>query len=100
MSRWFTMIAGATAVVTTLACSGMGGGGAANQAACKAWVEKQNALPCYKIAQMDVDQSCPEALDLAGDMVAYYECMADGVECNGDIPDAKGQMDCAALQKF
>jgi hypothetical protein len=71
------------------------GGGHANQAACKKWVEAQNALPCMKIAQQDAAQICPDVLDQSPtDMTEYYGCMEKNAKCNGEIPDLAGQAAC------
>ena len=86
-------IAAAVTLAVGLACSGAGG--AANQAACKKWVETQNALPCMKTIQQDANQMCPEQLDMQPlDMTEYYGCMEKNAKCNGDIPDLAGQVSC------
>ncbi len=93
MTRWITVGAAATAVIFSLACGG--GGGFPNQAACKAWIEKSNGLPCMASVQMDAETSCPAALDMnPNDMASYYTCMEENAKCNGDIPDLAKQADC------
>ncbi|MCA9566356.1 MAG: hypothetical protein KC656_00875 [Myxococcales bacterium] len=89
------------AVLGILGCGGAGmggGGGANNKAACLKWVEKHNSMPCLKVAQLDPESSCPDALDMSPtDMSKMYECQAENTKCNGDIPDLAGMMNCSAL---
>jgi hypothetical protein len=95
MRKWLVAAVGAAVVAAGLGCAGMGGGGHANQAACKAWATHQNGLPCMKAAQLDANQMCPATLDQnPSDMTAYYKCMETNAKCNGDIPDMLGQTSC------
>ena len=81
-------------LLLSLAACG-GGGGYANQAACKSYVETQNGLDCMKSVQQDADQTCPAMLDQSPvDMTEYYKCLEDNAKCNGDIPDLGGQASC------
>lgn len=97
MSRWIMASAAAAAVAFTLACGGAGGGGN-NVAACKAWLEKQNALPCASMMQMNAADVCPDSLDQTPiDMESYYNCMAENAKCNGDFPDLAGQANCSPM---
>ncbi|MCB9675451.1 MAG: hypothetical protein H6737_10070 [Alphaproteobacteria bacterium] len=94
MNRWITVGAATTAIIFSLACGG--GGGYANQAACKSYIEKQNGLPCMKMATVDAGQMCPDQLDMSPiDMTEYYGCMEENAKCNGDIPDLGGQANCS-----
>ena len=70
----------------------------ANRAACAAYIETQNSLPCMTLNQQGFEQACPKTLDEAADLGPYYECMGAAVTCNGDIPDMSGLADCAKLQ--
>ncbi|MEZ4320237.1 MAG: hypothetical protein R3F61_22350 [Myxococcota bacterium] len=93
MTRWITFGAASSAIIFSLAC---GGGSFANQAACKSYIEAQNALPCMKMAQTDASQICPDQLDMSPvDMTEYYGCLEENAKCNGDIPDLAGQANCS-----
>jgi hypothetical protein len=95
MRKWLVTAVGAAILASGLACGGMGGGGHANQAACKSWVDAQNKLPCMKAAQISANDICPATLDQSpADMTAYYKCMETNAKCNGDIPDLAGQGSC------
>ena len=71
-----------------------GAGNAGNQAACIAYVEHYNALPCLPV-NLDADEMCPAIInDSPVDMSDYYACLAAGSTCNGDIPDLSASTDC------
>ena len=97
MKRFVTGVVAMVCVGVALGCAGMGmgGGGHANAAACKKYIEAQNALPCMKMAPVDAAMMCPDSLDLTpADMTEYYGCMEKAAKCNGDIPDLAGQASC------
>jgi hypothetical protein len=79
------------------AAGGGGGSYSDNVEACRAWVDKQNALSCWPAAaQMSPDEVCPSAINQSPtDMRPYYTCMADNAKCNGNIPDLGGQSSCS-----
>lgn len=69
-------------------------GGAGNVAACEAWVAHQNALPCYPV-NFDASEMCPASLDMTPvDMGSYYQCMIDGMRCNGEVFDGADAQNC------
>jgi hypothetical protein len=68
--------------------------GANNVAACQAWVEHSNNLPCYPV-DFDASEMCPAGLDMTPiNMSSYYQCMVEGSRCNGDIPDVADAGKC------
>lgn len=122
-----TTICGAVTVIMTLACGGIqdefdmdaledavemldeaaegaaatdapAAGSGSNTAACQAYIDANNAADCMPI-KMDAADMCPDVMDMAGapDMTEYYECMANGVKCNGAIPDLADQINCAGM---
>lgn len=99
MSRLLGASVVAGLVLLSLGCSGVAmspsGGGYDNLKACKAWVKKQNKLPCMKAVQLDPDEMCPASLDASPlDMTSYYRCMAKHAKCKGKLPDLGGQGEC------
>jgi len=82
-------------VIEQLQQSSTDGGSAGNVAACQAWVEHSNSLPCYPV-NFDAGEMCPASLDMTPiDMSSYYQCMIEGTRCNGDIPDLADAGNCA-----
>lgn len=90
-------VALATLLAAGLACSGMqmpAGGGKANVAACKAYVEAFNAAPCTAMDQNPAEL-CPATLDaMPCDWTDYYKCMSEAVQCHGEFVDISGQANC------
>lgn len=82
-------------VIEQIQQAATGGGGAGNVAACEAWVAHQNALPCYPV-NFEASEMCPPSLDMTPiDMSSYYQCMIDGMRCNGDTFDGADAQSCA-----
>jgi hypothetical protein len=74
---------------------GMGGmtGHAANEPACRKYIEAFNALDCMGTT-MDADQVCGSVGMSPIDMTGYYECMAKGYACKDGLPDTTGAQAC------
>lgn len=82
-------------VIEQLEQSSTSGGTLGNKAACQAWVEHSNSLPCYPV-NFDASEMCPASLDMTPiDMSSYYHCMIEGTRCNGNIPDLSEAGECA-----
>jgi hypothetical protein len=98
MRKSMLVVLGATSVAFGLACSGMkmpSGGGNANVAACKKYVEAFNNAACNAV-DLNAADLCPSTLDMSPcDLGSYYTCMADAVKCNGDFLDISGQANCS-----
>ncbi len=87
-------VTGLMALTIGLACGG--GSSYDNVGACKNYVQSYNDLSCMAV-DLNADDMCPASLDMTPcDLATYYNCMADAMKCNGDIPDISGQMDCGS----
>lgn len=84
----------------TLGACGGGGGGSDNRAACMAYVNTVNDLPCISsTTELDAASLCPESLNNSTcDVSAYYECLADAYQCmdvaGTSVLDASGITSC------
>ena len=73
-----------------------------NQAACEAWINTYNDLPCVDGALgMTAAAACPESLnDLDCDASEYYDCLMTNVRCmdvgGTSVPDTSGLAACGA----
>jgi hypothetical protein len=60
----------------------------ANVAACRAWVDTFNGLPCLPAqARLDAARQCPPTLDRqACDQTAYWDCVTSSTACDAGHP--------------
>ena len=74
------------------------GGNAANEPACRAYIQAYNSLDCLPPeAKMDGEVTCGAAATSSVDMSEYFECLAKGYTCNEQgLLDASGAVDCTS----
>lgn len=72
-------------------------GNAANEPACRAYIEAYNALDCLPAeAKLNADNTCGMVGMSSTDMTGYYECLAKGYSCNEQgFLDASGATECS-----
>ena len=73
---------------------GMPSGHAANEPACRKYVENYNALDCMGDSKLDPDAICGSVGMTTTDMTGYYECMAEGYKCVDGLPNAEAATKC------
>ena len=100
MNNFHSILVICAALCTFFACSSGGGDvGEENQAACEAYVNTYNELPCVSDAvKFDVGSACAPLSNFDCDVSEYYDCLSQSWACTEiagiSTPDANSISTC------